>query len=333
MMTSDKKSPSPEILIVIVNYKTPELTIDCLKSLTQEIPLFPDLNVTVVDNDSQDGSAEKIEAAIQKEGWSSWVSFLPSGKNGGFAFGNNVAIRPVLNSENSSPYFLLLNPDTVIHPGAIKTLIDFMNNHPDVGIAGSRLEEPDGTPQRSAFRFHSIFSEFDDGLRLGIVSKLLNRWIVAPPVPDSHCKTDWVAGASMIIRREVFETIGLLDEDYFMYFEEVDFCLRANKAGWPCWYVPESRVIHFVGQSSGVTNTKIPPKRRPQYWFDSRQRFFIKNYGLVYTVFTDFFAIIGFILWNFRASIQGKLSNLPPKFVTDFWNNTVWMKRNSQLPS
>ena len=231
------------------------------------------------------------------------------------------------------PYFLLLNPDTVIHPGAIKTLINFMNNHPEIGIAGSRLEEPDGTPQRSAFRFHSLFSEFDGALRLGIVSNLLNRWTVAPPVPDNSCQTDWVAGASMIIRREVFETIGLLDENYFMYFEEVDFCFKANKAGWPCWYVPDSRVIHLVGQSSGVTNTKIPPKRRPQYWFNSRQRFFMKNYGWFYTALTDFVAMIGFFLWKIRANIQGKASNLPPYFLTDFWNNTVWMKRNSQLPS
>ncbi|EAZ89773.1 glycosyltransferase family 2 protein [Crocosphaera chwakensis] len=332
-MTSKQLLSVSTIFIVIVNYKTPELTIDCLKSLTQEIPLIPDLKVAVVDNDSQDGSVEKIQDTIKKERFSSWVSLIPSNKNGGFSFGNNLAIRPVLNGQNPPAYFLLLNPDTVIHFGAIKTLINFMNNHPEIGIAGSRLEEPDGTPQRSAFRFPSIFSEFDNALRLGIVSKLLKRWIVAPPVPENLCQTDWVAGASMIIRREVFEAIGLLDEEYFMYFEEVDFCLKANKAGWLCWYVPDSRVIHFVGQSSGVTNTKIPPKRRPQYWFDSRQRFFIKNYGLVYAALTDFVALIGFILWKIRANIQGKVCNLPPQFLGDFWNNAVWMKRKSQLPS
>ncbi|GBF80673.1 glycosyltransferase family 2 protein [Aphanothece sacrum] len=330
MPEQTKVPDSSEILVVIVNYKTPDLTIDCLKSLTNEIQSLPSMKVVVVDNDSADGSVKKIQEAINNEAWSSWVSLIASDKNGGFAFGNNLAIRPVLESSSPPPYFLLLNPDTIVHPDGIKILVDFMNKNPQVGIAGSRLEEPDGTPQCSAFRFHSIFSEFDNSLCLGIVSTLLKPWIIAPPVSVVDCQTDWVAGASMIIRREVFEAIGLLDEGYFMYFEEVDFCLRAHQAGWNCWYVPESRVIHLVGQSSGVTNTKVPPKRRPQYWFDSRQRFFLKNYGLLYTALTDGGAIIGFFLSKIRANLQGKSRNLPPEFFSDFCKNSVWIKRNSQ---
>ena len=132
-------------------------------------------------------------------------------------------------------------------------LVEFMNDHPKVGIAGSRLENPNGTPQCSAFRFHSVLSELEGGLRLGIVSRLLRNRVVAPPVSDEQHETDWVAGASMIVRHGVFADIGLMDEGYFLYFEEVDFCLRAHRAGWHCWYVPASRVVHLVGQSSGVT--------------------------------------------------------------------------------
>ena len=130
----------------------------------------------------------------------------------------------------------------------------------------------------------------------------------------------------MIVRREVFEKIGLMDEAYFMYCEEMDFCLQANKAGWSCWYVPQSRVVHLVGQSSGVTDTKKPPKRLPQYWFDSRRRYFLKNYGLVYTALTDVSWASGFGVWRVRRVLQGKPDGDPPKLLTDFVMNSVFFK-------
>jgi GT2 family glycosyltransferase len=108
-----------------------------------------------------------------------------------------------------------------------------MKAHPEVGIAGSRLEDLDGTPQHSAFRFPSVLSELDGGLRLGVVSKLLSKWLVAPPISEVACPTEWVAGASMIVRREVFESVGLMDEKYFLYYEEMDFCLAAHRPRCP----------------------------------------------------------------------------------------------------
>lgn len=322
----------PFLLIVILNYRTPSLTIDCLHSLTDEIQALPGTRVIVTDNASGDGSVEQIRAAIENQVWSDWASIMPLEHNGGYAFGNNAAIGPALESTNPPYYFLLLNPDTVVRSGAIKALVNFMNQHPEVGIAGSRLEDPDGTPQRSAFRFHTIWSELDSGLRLGIVSKLLTKQIVAPPVPKETCQVNWVAGASMIVRREVFEQVGLLDEEYFMYYEEVDFCLQAKRAGWSCWYVPESRVVHLVGQSSGVTDTKRPPMRRPQYWFDSRQRYFLKNYGWLYTVLADTVWFLSFSLWRIRRRIQGKPDNDPPNLLVDFLRNSVLFKGNFPSP-
>jgi N-acetylglucosaminyl-diphospho-decaprenol L-rhamnosyltransferase len=313
-------------LIVIVNYRTPDLTINCLRSLAPEILLVPTIRVVVVDNDSGDSSAELISAAIATEGWGDWVSFLASGHNGGYAFGNNLVIRPALESSCPPAYFLLLNPDTIIRPGAIQALIDFMNEHPNAGIAGSRLEDLDNTPQCSAFRFHSLMSELDSGLRLGPVTKLLSKWVTAPPVSDQPCQADWVAGASMIVRREVFQSVGLLDEEYFMYFEEVDFCLRANSAAWPCWYVPQSRVVHFVGQSSGVTDTKRPPKRLPKYWFDSRQRYFLKNHGWPYAALADALWILGFTLWRCRRFLQRRADTDPPQLLSDFLVNSMFLR-------
>lgn len=326
MSNASEPNHTYPLLVVIVNYRTSSLTIDCLRSLVSEVRSLPGMRVVVGDNASGDSSAEQIASAIVSEGWSEWASFVPLDRNGGFAFGNNALIRPALQSTNPPPYFLLLNPDTVVRPGALKALVDFMDAHPEAGIAGSRLEDPDGTPQQSAFRFHTLASEFDFGWRLGFVSKLLARWAVAPPVPQEACQTEWIAGASAIVRRQVFEAVGLLDEAYFMYYEEMDFCLQANKAGWSCWYVPESRVVHLVGQSSGVNNFKPRTNRLPQYWYDSRRHYFVKNYGWLYTALADLFWASGFVFWRMRRVVQRKPDTDPPNMLSDFMSNSVFFK-------
>ncbi len=306
------------LLIVIVNYRTADLTIDCLRSLATEIAVLPGTHVTITDNLSGDESVAKLSEAITKNGWSTWASILPLPKNGGFAYGNNEGIRPALSSADIPQYVLLLNPDTIVRAGAVTALVEFMDANPRVGIAGSRLEHLDGEGQRSAFRFHTVLSELEHGLRLGPVSKMLTKHIVAPEIPTTTSPTDWVAGASMIIRRSVIDAIGLMDERYFMYFEEVDFCLRANRAGWPCWYVPQSRVVHLVGQASGVTDASRAKRRRPAYWFDSRRWYFVKNHGRFKTFLADIAWAIGFAVFRGRQFIQRKRSNDPKLMLWDF---------------
>lgn len=314
------------LLIVIVNYQTATLTINCLRSLETEVQSLPDTRVVVVDNASNDGSVEQISTAIKNEGWGNWVSLLPQGHNGGYSFGNNAALRPALQSAHPPAYFLLLNPDTVVRLGAVKILVDFMEQHSNVGMAGNSRETLDGVPIGGpAFRFHTVLSELDAGLRLGVVSKLLSNWVISRPLPEEPCQTDWMSGACLIIRREVFDSIGLLDEGYFLYYEETDFCLRAYRAGWSCWYVPQSRIVHFCGQSTGVTGSGSS-RRRPQYWFESRQRYFVKNYGWLYAALADLVWIFGFALWRLRRVIQRKPDNEPPKLLSDFLMNSVFLK-------
>ena len=229
------------LLIVIVNYRSAGLAIDCLRSLEPEVAAFPGARVVMVENASGDDSADRLASAIREQGWSPWASLAIAPRNGGFAAGNNVAIAPSLASADPPGLIWLLNPDTIVLPGALRGLVDFLDRRPDVGLAGSRLEKPDGSAWPSAFRFPTILSELESGMRLRPVSRLLDRHILMPPVPDGEVPTDWVAGASLMVRREVFDAVGLLDEGYFMYFEEVDFCLKAARAGWPCWYVPGPR--------------------------------------------------------------------------------------------
>lgn len=267
-------SELPFVSIIIVNYRTSKLIIDCLSSLHKERSIFCCFNVVVVDNSSGDNSIQYLTDEIAKREWNTWVSLLALNKNGGFAYGNNRAIEKILASTQVPDYLWLLNPDTVVHTGACKCLVEFLETHPDVGIAGSRLEDGDGTVLISAFRDHSVMGEFLAGMRLGFLDALCSRWLVAfLSVSTGPYRTDWVSGASMMVRREVFEQVGLLDEEYFMYYEEVDFCLRARKVDWQCWHVPQSRVIHLVGAASGI-DTRKKSSRRPSYWFESRRRFF-----------------------------------------------------------
>lgn len=309
------------LLVVIVNYKSSEWTVACLQSIEPEIRALPSARVVVTDNGSGDGSIERIRRAIEDQQWTEWASVLALESNEGFASGNNAVIRPLLDAPDRRQlpeYVLLLNPDTRVCPGALATLVDFMDSHPIVGIAGSRLEDPDGSPQHSCHRFHTLWSEVESGMKLGILSKLLGRILVSPPLKGVDHATDWVCGASMIIRRRVFDEIGLLDPGFFLYYEEVDFCLRARKAGWECWYVPGSRVVHLEGQSTGILGAHAPQIRRPRYWFASRRRYFEKNHGLLYALLTDAAWAASFAVWRVRRMLQGKPDNDPPHLLVDF---------------
>jgi N-acetylglucosaminyl-diphospho-decaprenol L-rhamnosyltransferase len=320
-------------LIVILNYRTAELAIACLRSLAKEVPALSPVEVVVTDNASGDGSAQRISAAIGSEGMSAWARCEALPKNGGYAYGNNAAVREALARPVPPKFVLLLNPDTELRPGAVSALLDFMAAHPEAGIAGSRLEDPDGTPHYSAFNFPNAWSELDRGLQLGIVTRLLGNRVVQRPIPEQPCEVDWVAGASMLVRSEVFERIGLIDEAYFLYFEEVDFLLRAKRAGYRTFYVPQSRVIHVAGASTGVTNEKQAPRRLPPYWFDSRRRYFLKNHGVVHTALADSAFLVGYALHRVRRVAQSRPSRDPPHMVRDFVRHGIFGRGASVEPA
>lgn len=311
-----------KLLVVIVNFRVAHLTIDCLRSVAEEIGRVPGTIVAVCENGTGDDSAGRIQDAITAHGWDSWCTLTAISPNLGFTGGNNVILRPALQSADPPQYVLLLNADTIVRPNAFKALTDFMDAHPRVGIAGSRLEEQDGTPQRSAFRFHSPVSEFEGSVKLGLVTRLFRRWVTAPPVRSHAFETDWVSGASMIIRREVLQDIGLLDEGYYTYFDDIDICFNAQKAGWSTWYVPASRVVHLVGQTTGIGSSN--PKRQPSYLFEARRRYFLKNHGRLYAATADAGLILGLTLWRLRV-LFGKRDTTPPHLLRDSIRHSVFV--------
>ena len=313
-----------KLLVVIVSYRVTELTIDCLRSLAREIDRVPETRVAVCENGTGGDAEARLRQAITENGWDSWVDLTAIYPNRGFTGGNNAVIRPAIESDDAPEYVLLLNADTIVLEHALDTLVKFMDEHPKAGIAGSLLLSPDGSAQGSPFRFSGIASELDRGLRLRVVTKLLSRWNTTIPKPRGPARVGWVAGASMILRRSVLEQIGLLDEDLYTYFDDLDICLRAVRAGWETWFVPGSRITHLEGQSTGIATGRVE-RRRPPYWFQARRRYFLKNYGAVYAALADAAFILGFALWRLRRWIQCKPDTDPAYMLTDSIRHSVFV--------
>jgi GT2 family glycosyltransferase len=225
----------------------------------------------------------------------------------------------------------MLNPDTVVRKGAIGALVRFLEAHPDVGIAGSSFENFDGSDWPIAFRFPSFTSELEHGLQFSLATRVFRRWVVAAQMSPMEQPIDWVPGASMMIRRAVIDTIGGFDENYFLYFEETDFCFRAKKAGFSTWYVPGSRVMHIAGQSTKLTERKAAPKRLPDYWFESRRRYFAATYGVRYAMVTDVVALLAHGLGSLKRVAQRRTGGGTPHFLADFARHSVLWPKNRKL--
>jgi N-acetylglucosaminyl-diphospho-decaprenol L-rhamnosyltransferase len=328
-------SPSqrPELAVAIVNWRTADLTIDCLRSIAAQLEDVPSCRVYLVDNGSGDGSAERLAAAIETHRWGSFVTLLPLTENGGFAVGNNAAIRAAFADEKTRPAFvLLLNPDTLVRTQAFRILLDFMIERSDVGIAGGRSEFPDATPQECCFRFPNAVAEFAFHLRTRWIGRLIEHRMPNIPIPETPLEIDWVSGAFMLVRSAVFDDVGLFDECYFLYYEETDFILRAKRKGWSCWHVPQSRVVHLVGQSSGVTTADHRKRRRPAYWYASRSRYYVINHGRLYAAFADVLVALAVIAWKARRVIQGRAEENPPHFLGDLLRHSVALTLSGPKP-
>lgn len=262
------------LAVVILNYRTPGLVIDCLASLVEQLDPQRDVAV-VVDNGGGDDSVGVIENEIQRRSWSDRAQVFESPVNGGFSAGNNFGIQAV-----DAEQYLLLNSDTLVRPGALSILLEAAEENPGAGLIGPALEWPDGVVQVSAFRFRTPVSEFIDASLMRLTRRLLRSADVSIPLDEIERRDpDWLSFAGVLIRRRVFDAVGLLDAGFFMYCEDIDFCRRAADAGWKRLYHPKARVVHLRGGSSSVKSDSAGRRRMPRYYYESRSRYFRKHYG------------------------------------------------------
>lgn len=307
---------------IIVNYRTPELTLQVTTSLREEMRAFAPFRIYVVDNASGDDSIPMFRDASTRDAWANEVELIAAPRNGGFGYGINQAVRRGLALPEPPDYFYVLNSDAFVDRGSLTRLVAFMDSHPDAGLAGSHIHGPDGKTQVAAFRFPSILSELESSANFAPITQALRKHVVSLPVPDQDCEVDWISGTSMLIRRETFDRAGFFDEGFFLYFEEIDFCRTARKAGFKSYFVADAPITHIGAVSTGMIDET---RRMPSYWFDSRYRYFRKHHGAMYATACDLTRAAGMLVWHAKERALRRPGQTRPNMLHDLlaasWNN------------
>jgi GT2 family glycosyltransferase len=251
-----------DVSVIIVSYNTRDLLRECLASVHASERVR--LDVLVADNGSSDGSAAVVAAEFPS------VDLIQNADNRGFAAANNVAIR-----RSRARLVLLLNPDACVQPSSIAALAAVLDAHPRAAAVGPRILNPDGSFQSCGYRFPTLMQEVRLSRR---VDTLLSPLLGPRPVdhiPQSCTEVDWCDGACLMIRRAAFDDVGLLDEQFFLYAEELDWCFNARRAGWAILVAPETTVFHHRGQSSAGVRAEATA-----LLVETRLRYYRKNHGL-----------------------------------------------------
>ncbi|HEY5285348.1 MAG TPA: glycosyltransferase family 2 protein [Polyangia bacterium] len=315
---------------IVVNYRTPELTVQVVNALRAEMRALEPFCIYLVDNASGDKSIPFFKEAAERDHWQGEVELIEAPRNGGFGYGINQAVRRALALEAPPDYFYILNSDAFADPGSLPRLVAFLDSHPDAGLAGSHIRGTDGSTQVSRFRFPSVWSEIETSASVGLLTRLLRNYVVSQPVPTSDCEVDWISGTSMLVRRTTFEKSGLFDEGYFLYFEEIDFCHSARKAGFKSYFVADAPITHIGAVSTGMVDET---RRMPTYWFDSRYRYFRKHHGAAYATACDVARAVGLVIWHTKERALGRPGRGRPRMLRDFvsasWKNLLRLGRTS----
>lgn len=276
-----------DVSIVIVSYNTRRVLRDCLSSVSAGCRGV-NSETFVVDNASQDDSAGMIRAEFGS------IRLIENPTNVGFAAANNQALNLA-----GGRYVVLLNPDTVLGPGSITTLVRFMDGRPAAGYCGPRLVNGDRSHQPSSRRFPSVFTPAFAMLGLD------RRWPTSRHSGSLHgehgdrgrFRADWLSGACLMVRRAAIEQVGLLDEGFFMYFEETDWCHRMAEAGWEGWYLGDAEVVHLGGQSVSHGDEAKPfSGDHPVHWIRSSRRYKRRYFGWSGMVISEVLLVLLYVL-------------------------------------
>lgn len=232
--------PAPRISVIIVSWNVADLLRRCLSAIADHSAGL-DCEIIVVDSASTDDTVAMVQRDFPG------VHLIPRADNVGFPRGNNLGL-----AHATGDYLVLLNPDTEVVGDALATLVACLRDHPDVGLVGPELLNSDGSHQSSRRRFPTTATLFFESTWLQPLAprRLLRRYYAEELPSDAAADVDWVTGACMATRRDVVHRVGGMDEAYFMYSEELDWCRRIKAAGWRVRYLPAAQVIHHAGKSS-----------------------------------------------------------------------------------
>jgi len=273
---------TPRVAVVVLNFRTPDVTIDCLRTLAAEREGNPGLRVILLDNASGDDSVPRLEGAIRENGWGgSWLEFRPLEKNLGFAGGNNLILREELGCAEAPEYLLLLNSDTLVRPGCIAYCTKVMEENPRIGAMSCMLRNRDGSVQNVCRKFPTPLRESVRAFGLPWLAPALFRWADLEDAGWDRTAgprdVDWIGGAFFLARAKALQEAGVLDEEFFFYGEDCEWCHRLQRHGWRIFFDPGAETVHLGGASSDAT--RVRNRQREIYTW--RARFLVerKCYG------------------------------------------------------
>lgn len=291
------------------------MTIDCVRSVLSDIGDL-DIHIVVVDNASGDGSDKEIEDWIASQQHNIPVTLVRSTDNSGFSGGHNLGM-----SVFDADYFLILNSDALLRPGFFKAILPVVDESEKVGLFAPQIIDQEGTPETSCFRFASPQSEFIRSACTGFVTRVLKSHEVAlGPYPDSR-EIEWASFACILLKAQMVEEIGFMDQGYFLYFEDSEYALRAQRNGWGIEQVVDAKAVHFRGGSGPVKSLAKAKKRLPPYYYASRTRFFYQRYGAFGLLLANLAYILGRFVAQFRRLVGKPVYKMAQSEIKDIWLN------------
>lgn len=308
----DAPSPSPSIAVIIVNYGTAVLALDAAASvLAQSLPGRA-VHLHIVDNASPGDDAETIAHGIAARDWTDRVTLWPETVNHGFGRGNNIVLSALSRLRAPPVYVLLLNPDAALEQGALSRLVTLIEARRDVVGVGAAISKPDGQPVTAAFRFPTVFGEFETAACFGPISRLLRNHRI--PLPPDHPEgpVDWVSGAAVLFSFKALCEVGFFDPGFFLYFEEVDLMRRLRLRGGVIWYLPAAHVCHVEGAATGVSSGL--QNRKPAYWFQSWSLYHRRAAGRSQAFLIVFAHLAGTII----NTLHCRLRRIPPRLANQY---------------
>ena len=313
----------PEIVVIVVNYGTADLTIRAVESVLR-CGDGPAVKVHVVDNASPDEDAVYLEKKHTTQKWRAGVTLWLEAENHGFGRGNNIVLDALAKEESPPDAVMLLNPDARLENEAIDILYTALKADTGAAAVGAAILRPDGTSVSSAFRFPGAVNEVMRTVNLGILHRLFRKFLI--PLPSGHPAgpVDWVSGAAVMFRWEALQQVGFFDPGFFLYYEEVDLMRRLRGAGWRILHVPQARVIHEEGAATGQFAGRVTLQRDPAYLYQSWTRYFSRAYGRAGAL------AIALVMWPaallniIHRGLRGKPPTLPKYFFSDHWRYVIW---------
>lgn len=306
-----------DVVVSIINFRTGGMTLECVRSVLEDMAGLNGL-VVVVDNFSDDGSAEQIENWIAAQPPETPVRLVRSAVNSGFSAGHNQGMAAA-----EAEFYLLLNSDALLQPGLLRTLLAAARAEPRCGLFSPVIEYGDGTVQDSTFRFPSPAGELVRAARSSVVTRLFKHREVSlgpDPAPED---IEWASFACILLRGSMVRGIGPMDEGYFLYYEDVEYCLRARRAGWRIRQVREARAVHIRGGSGPVVSLFEERARLPRYYYSSRTRFLYQAHGLSGVISANLLWYLGRVIKHLTRLLGRKIKPMSRAEGIDIWTNVT----------